>query len=576
MKQQDEAALLSDRQLILLAGEAAFGRGVAYFRQGQVLGWNKKGETIVAEVEGGECYHVTLTLNKRGLDGGCDCPASEGIDFCKHCVATALAYRAELGGQERSLEGDEIDRVRAYLQQLDKNSLVDALAELIEEDPVSLHLWSLRADAVLGVLDHKALKKRITAAFPINRDLYRYGQVQTFFAKAEAVVDQLAEQAPRLPPEKCLALVEYAISRMARALETIDDSGGYRFHCEATLQTLHVQSTQRLGWPAEKLANHLYGIAFGDHYDFYPEIPGAYTEALGSEGMEAYQALLQEVWDALPSLPAEAGWSEKFRYRRLREPLLKRAEARGDFVAILALHQKSATSSQDYLEIAELCMTHDAWDQVELWLARAAKAEDKRYPHWRRERERMWIRLLLHRGETEVAAERQWQIYQQTQQLDDYRHLLALAEEHGLATDYRQQVHDWLTERLDQVPQNPWAFAPQAINSLLEIYLFEHRLDDALTLCADRPVNGGLLLKLAQALGDPDKSLPLYLRLVRSEVRNTDNKSYRRAIAQLEELHGTLDTVAQQQAFATALIELRVEFRQKRNFIKWLNEAFPP
>ena len=41
MKQQDEAALLSDRQLILLAGEAAFGRGVAYFRQGQVLGWNK-------------------------------------------------------------------------------------------------------------------------------------------------------------------------------------------------------------------------------------------------------------------------------------------------------------------------------------------------------------------------------------------------------------------------------------------------------------------------------------------------------------------------------------------------------
>lgn len=188
----------------------------------------------------------------------------------------------------------------------------------------------------------------------------------------------------------------------------------------------------------------------------------------------------------------------------------------------------------------------------------------------------MWIRLLLHRGETEVAAERQWQIYQQTQQLDDYRHLLALAEEHGLATDYRQQVHDWLTERLDQVPQNPWAFAPQAINSLLEIYLFEHRLDDALTLCADRPVNGGLLLKLAQALGDPDKSLPLYLRLVRSEVRNTDNKSYRRAIAQLEELHGTLDTVAQQQAFATALIELRVEFRQKRNFIKWLNEAFPP
>ncbi len=64
---QDEAALLSDRQLILLAGEAAFGRGVDYYRQGMVLGWNKKGTTITAEVEGSELYHLTLTLARSGI-----------------------------------------------------------------------------------------------------------------------------------------------------------------------------------------------------------------------------------------------------------------------------------------------------------------------------------------------------------------------------------------------------------------------------------------------------------------------------------------------------------------------------
>ncbi|WP_300273720.1 hypothetical protein [Halomonas sp.] len=576
MTRHNETTLLADEPLVRLAGEAAFERGVAYYRQGQVLGWNRQGNTLTAQVAGSESYRVTLRLNPRGLEGGCDCPASEGIDFCKHCVATALAYRAEQEEQQRLMAGGERGRLLAYLQQLDKASLVEALAELIEEDPVRRHQWSLRADAVLGVLDHKALKKRITAAFPLKRNLHRYGQVRPYFAKAEAVVDQLAEQAPQLPPDTCLTLVEYALSRLARALETIDDSGGFRFHCEETLQRLHVQTVQRLDWPGEKLAAHLYEIAFGDSHDFYPKIPDAYTEALGSKGMEAYLALLQQVWDALPSLTAEAQWSEQFRYRRLREPLLKRAEAHGDVATILALHQKSATGVQDYLKIAELCIAHDAWDQVELWLARAAKADDKRYPHWRHERERLSIRLLLYRGEAEKAAERQWRIYQQTQQLEDYRHLLALADEHALTTDYRQRVHDWLKEQVDQAPEAPWGYAPKVVNTLLEIYLYENRLEEALAFSSVRPVAAGLLLKLAQQLGNPDQSLPLYLRLARSEVRNTDNRSYRSAIAQLRELHGTLETLEQHRAFAAALEELRAEFRQKRNFIKWLNEAFPP
>jgi len=573
---QDDVSLLADAQLVRLAGEAAFERGVAYFRQGQVLGWSRQGNTVTAQVAGSESYRVTLRLNPRGLEGGCDCPASEGIDFCKHCVATALAYRAEQAEQERLMAGGESGRLLAYLQQLDKASLVEALAEMIAEDPVREHQWSLRADAVLGVLDHKALKKRITAAFPLKRHLHRYGQVRPYFAKAEAVVDQLAEQAPQSPPDTCLTLVEYALSRLARALETIDDSGGFRFYCEEVLQKLHVQTAQRLDWSTEKLAVHLYEIAFGESHDLYPKIPDAYAEALGSEGMDAYLALLQQVWDALPNLPADTPWSEQFRYRRLREPLLKRAETRGDVATILALHQKSATEVKDYLKIAELCIAHGAWEQVELWLARAARADDKRYPHWRRERERLQIPLLLHRGEAEKAGQLQWEIYQQTQQLEDYRHLLELVDEHGLATDYRQRAHDWLREEIEKAPEAPWGYAPQVVNSLLEIYLYENRLAEALAFSSDRPVAAGLLLRLAQQLGDPDQSLPLYVRLARSEVRNTDNKSYRRAIAQLRELHGTLETLEQRREFAEALEELRTEFRQKRNFIKWLNEAFSP
>ncbi|WP_163560817.1 hypothetical protein [Halomonas sp. NO4] len=572
---QDETALLSDRQLVMLAGEAAFGRGVDYFRQGMVLGWNKKGSTITAEVEGSERYLVVLKLSKRGLDGGCDCPASEGIDFCKHCVAVALAYRADQAEQASLTEGDATDRIHAYLQQMDKASLIEALQSLIESDPVLHQQWSLRADAVLGVLDHKALKKRITAAFPINRDFYRYGQVNAYFAKAEAVVEQLAEQASQLPPEQCLALVDYALSRMDRALETIDDSGGFRFHCEATLQTLHVQTVQRLDWSPDRLAAYLFDKAFGGGEDMYPEIPDAYGEALGEPGMAAYLVCLQRAWDGLPDLPEQAGWAEQYRYIRLRRPLFKRAEAAGDLPAMLALYEKTASHERDCLDAAELCIAHEAWDQVEPWLRRAETVASGKAHHQQTERQRLEVRLCLHRGEAEAAAELQWGIYQRTQQLEDYRQLVEMASAHGLAIDYRQRALEWLTQRLESSSKPRFGWAPRAEDCLLAIYLHEGALAEAQVLCAERPVSPTLLHQLARALLDPDESQPLYLRLVRHEVSQTNNQSYRQGIALLQELHGTLETAAQRQAFSQALAQLRTEFKQKRNFIKWLNEAFP-
>ncbi|MED5499996.1 MAG: SWIM zinc finger family protein [Pseudomonadota bacterium] len=574
MAQHDETALLADRQLVVLAGEAAFGRGLDYYRQGMVLGWIKQGATITADVEGSERYTVTLKLSKRGLDGGCDCPASEGIDFCKHCVAVALTYRAEQAEQTRLTEGDVSDRLHAYLQQMDKVSLVEALESLIESDPVLYQKWSMRADAVLGVLDHKTLKKRITAAFPVNRDLFRFGQVHAYFAKAEPVVDQLVEQAPQLPADKALMLVNHALSRLDRALETIDDSGGFRLHCEADLQTLHVETVQRLDWSAEKLAAHLYELAFGERSERFPPIPDAYAEVLGQAGLEAYHACLQRAWDDLPNLPRNASWSERYRYLRLRDPMLKRAEAAGDLSTILALYQKTANDEKDCLDAARACIDHGGWDQVEQWLSRAAEVESKDRPRWENERQRLEIRLRLHQEDVEAAAQLQWEIYRLTQRVEDYCYLVELAEAHGLPVDYRQLAIDWLTERLGETagPRLAWAPAPE--NSLLEIYLYEGRLTEAQALCAQRRVASGLLHALAQALKIPDESLPLYLRLVRSEVSKTNNQGYQQGIALLKELRDTLETPAQHEIFAEVLMQLRIDFKQKRNFIKWLNEAF--
>ncbi|MGP9644167.1 SWIM zinc finger family protein [Halomonas sp. AOP22-C1-8] len=571
-----DETLISDSQLVMLAGDAAFSRGVQYYQQGMVIHWDKSGSTISADVEGSELYHVTLTLTKQGLSGGCNCPASEGIDFCKHCVAVALAFRAEQAKQAQRVEGDTSDRIHAYVESLDKPSLVEALLSLIENDPVLYQQWSLKADAALGVLDHKALKKRITAAFPINRGLFRYSQVSHYFSKAEAVIEQLAEQVPQLPSVKSLALVDYALARMDKALETIDDSGGFRFHCEHLLHTLHIKTVKRLDWPADKLADYLYEKSFGGEEDRYPPIPDAYLDVLNQASQNAYHERLQQALDELPNQTATMEWDDRYRLTRLREPLLKRAQAAGDLPAILALYQKTISDEKDCLEAAELCIAYEAWDQVAAWLTYAAECEAKNNHRWQLERNRLEIRLKLHRGEADAAAEQQWGIYQHTQQLEDYRQLVTLIEAHQLATDYRQQACDWLLKCITQPSEKmPFYQVQRAKDSLLEIYLHEGRLDDAQALCAEHKVSAHLLYQLAKALPSPDAQIPLYLRLVRLYVEQTNKQGYRQGIALLKELKKSLQTPAQYSAFAHMLTQLHSEFKAKRNFIKWLNEAFP-
>lgn len=582
MTNDDVLTLLDDSHLMDLAGQPAFARGTKYFVDGHVGSWSREGSIITAEVMGVEVYQVTLELTRKALNGACSCPASEGVVFCKHCVATALAVRAGQSGVE-DVEAaevcDESELVRSYLQRLDRVTLEDALLEMIEGDYAQLQRWTARAEALFGRADHKAMKKRITAAFPYNANIYRFDDVDAYFSRAEPTIDMLVEQAPLFSAEHGLALVDYALSRLSRALETIDDSGGFRFYCEQTLQQLHVQAVGRLEWSAKKKADYLYGLAFGDEHDWYPCIPKAYYRALGDDGISAYISLLQKQWDALPSLKQKAGWKHDVLYDRLRDPLLDQAKRRDDLPAMLALYQKTASRERDCISAAELCIEYGAWDQVELWLARAASAESPHGSRWSTERERLRVRLLLQQKKAPAASELQLTIYQSTHQLGDYHLLLEMAAEHQLRTDYRQQVIDWHTTEIAQrsgsSPSRYGIVSP--VDSLLEIYLSEQEqsLDQALALCREHGVAPHLLLNLARALKDrPEDSLPLYVRLARHDIEQTKNRNYKQAIKLLKESKKTLITAQHQQDFTSAVNQLRVDYGKKRNFIKWLNEAF--
>jgi len=428
----------------------------------------------------------------------------------------------------------------------------------------------MRADRDLGILDVKGLKKRITAAIPYNRNLYRYKQVRNYFSQVEIVMDQLCEMAEQLPAEDTLKLVDYALQRISRALETIDDSGGFRYGAIEALQMAHTNACTRLDWPKKKITSYLLDLLFGEHQDFYPEIPSGYADALGDSGMTLFNNSLQAKWDALPPLRQGADYDEKWPYLQLQHMLEQQATLSNDSQAIIKLRQKTATDLYGYQDLAERCLEIGDDEAVETWLEKCRQSGAREYHH---RTERIQINLSRAKKLWSEALEQQWTLYTKSLDLKDHRSVLELAEIADDQNDWRKQTLQLLEKQSKPKIRGHWATA--STDKLLEFHLYHEAFEEALAVVAKEPANPDLLLKLAWKISkQPEKAYPLFQRVIESQINRTNNNAYQYAIKILREMTDKMQTGQQKQQMKELLEQLRQKFRAKRNFIKWLNEAF--
>src|ERR1700674_1361479 len=83
---------LNVRKIRALAGKVWFARGEAYFHQGRVGELNELNGKLSTIVTGTEDYRVRLWTEDNDLGYSCTCPLGDDEQFCKHCVAAALAW----------------------------------------------------------------------------------------------------------------------------------------------------------------------------------------------------------------------------------------------------------------------------------------------------------------------------------------------------------------------------------------------------------------------------------------------------------------------------------------------------
>jgi uncharacterized Zn finger protein len=75
-----------------LADAQSYQRGLDYYSHGHVESLEDRDESVRSVVRGNHDYTVTLAADEGVLDYSCDCPVGSDGTFCKHCVATALAW----------------------------------------------------------------------------------------------------------------------------------------------------------------------------------------------------------------------------------------------------------------------------------------------------------------------------------------------------------------------------------------------------------------------------------------------------------------------------------------------------
>lgn len=635
-----DAIDLSNEKLTRLAGSGAFARGVDYFRQDPQLVYRVNGDKVTASISGTHTYHQQLTFARQGLDGYCSCPASDNVDFCKHCVALALAVRESqtvdpLTSAKKpriSARQKELDLIKRYLEGLDRSELEASMLSLIDSDKTYFTQWALRAHHALNPADSQFLKKKITQAFPINKSLRRHSQVAQYFAQAEPIIDMLLAQRESLGNDDLLMLADYALTRLDKALQSIDDSGGYRSHCQDSLQALMIDAVSAQPFSQAQLITFLLE-KLQQNNPLAPDIPASYQHLLGDDGRDAFYRALLELWRTLEVPASVDSWDETSDYHLYFYQLKRFAQQTDQRDLLVELQQRNARTASDFADLVDLLISTEQWPQAADMLTRAQQCRDAH--HVSNQLLNAEMKLLVQQElytdaylllEHAFSTKPCFSLYEKLHKFSElygttfefYDNSHELIDNHELedsferidnhepveSPEYTSPTSDDLFELdslelgLEETPLNNKSqaihFDPQAIieqltkrqaqdpllqftlnRLILDILFYHQRYSDILALDAQDKLPKEYLEKLISAYpNSPKITLPLYEKLVASLVAFSDNEHYRQAIAALICAQREAVEPACQWEFNALLTRLKTHYKTKRNFIKYLNAAF--
>ena len=374
------------------------------------------------------------------------------------------------------------------------------------------------------------------------------------------------------------------------------------------LQALHLEACQQAKPDGVKLARRLFKWELESQWEVFYGAAETYRKVFGKEGLAEYRRLAEAEWAKVPALaPPEsketkrvgnfpvihklttedlenaAQYGRRFRITSIMEAL---ARISGDVEALVIVKSRDLSSAYSFLKIAEIYREAGQHDKALEWAERGAQA----FPDKTDSRLREFLAEEYHRRHRHTEAmEQVWNLYADAPNLGTYRQL----KEHAVRTagkSTRKQKEEWdnwrerafshlramLDERRKGIKNRGnlsarWGTGDNS--TLVEIYLWEGNIDEALKAAEAHGCSDAHWMKLAEALEKPRpaEALHIYRESLEPIIDQKNNRAYEEAVARIRKIGKLMERTGHAAEFRDFIGDLRTRHKPKRNFIKLLN-----
>jgi len=562
---------ISEATIKQLAGDQAFNRGLKLYNQGRVSELTINGHEITAVVHGNVPYTTTLHHTSKIFEGSCTCPVSGGFDFCKHCAATALAYYYQTQSNQEIAETQGDERINAYLNTLTKRQLADELAKLIKQDKEQSDHWALRAELASGQLSPALVRKHITKAIPYKSSgLWRFKEVEAYFAQTHSDLLLLADAIKVQAPESAFKLVMYAAQRFEKTLRNIDDSNGYRLETEKLLSELFNSIVSIGHWSPKAKVDALTNLVLDPEFTYgFLNVPYAQLNDIGDSGFNEICKTVEKAWQLL-ELPEERFGEEYAYYSRLENMLVEQTQDNDDQEKELQILERGALHIERCLELVYLCIEYQQVERAEKWL-RFSEQLKRLTVHEIYDIETAQIALWKARGETEQATQALWARFEESEARIDLDKLLKVVEDDLPWVD---QAIKLLGGRID--PTDKQSKTQTRAETLACIYIDNGYIDEARQLHKVFPLRSEVIRYLVNKCDIDSGSIALVEEAVNQILQMAYQDVYQEAVSVLNKHFDRCPTelLDQYNDMIKRIYDVPAN-KRKTNFIKLLKEAFP-
>lgn len=535
---------LSDATLRDLAGSASFTRGTKIAARD--LSDLCLGPRLARAVVSGTFeYEVRLQWisSSRRLSGECSCPMGQRGNFCKHCVAVALAWRNDSAEPCVAVAGGAA---------ADPDALISRAWRSTPE-PLKSGPQAMRSDVT------RTLGNRLRL-----RDFIAYRDIPEYLARVDVCISLIEAYASVETAVESIEICERALEKIELQLGQVDDSAGGVWPRLMQLRDLHRRACLAGEVSPEELAERLYTWNELSDWETFDGFPEDYRHSLGEAGLAVVDRLARRRAAELDAASeadserrpaAERGrWHKHFRLRRVRISL---ARVSGQIEDLVQAYGDRPDTWHDHLSLSRECEEFGRSDLALYW----ARVGLELYP----EKVRLQLRvaeLLERAGDREAAIaavhgafelEPSLKVFKELHALAGAQHdwparfrsVLTIAEQSGPGYDLKVQILVWLG-------QGPEALATHDAGGCL------------------RSTRSALARLLEQS--DPRRAVELHLLAIEETLDVADRRHYAVAVELLERCRDALAAGGMHERFVEIVENLRQRYLRRKVFVAMLDE----